>query len=99
MVSLSDYIIVEALDVDNLLYKVDNWFSKNADEMTTFSDMIDKFKKAPSIDRTIVSDYAKNFKLKQFVDYMTDNISGTEVSDYLYVFNKIIDTLVGDKSQ
>lgn len=99
MVALTDYIIVEALDVDNLMYKVDNWFNKNTDEKTTFSDMIEKFKNAPSIDRTVVSDYAKSFKLKQFVDYMTDNISGTEVSDYMYVFNKIIDTLVGDKSK
>lgn len=99
MGTLKDYMFVESLDVDNLIYKIDTWFANNVDEKTSFDNMIQQFKKDNVVNKNVVNDYINNskIKVKNFVDYLSDNIYDNEINDYMYVFGKIIDTLVANK--
>jgi hypothetical protein len=100
MTNLKTYVICEELDVDNLLYKIDKWFDRRDNEKATFSELIQQFKKENVVSQSAIDSFidTNKIQLKQFVDYMSDNINNTQTLDYAYVFRKIIDTLVANKS-
>lgn len=100
MNSLKDYIICEGIDEENLAYKIDLWFAKDYDSKQKFYDVVRNFNTpGKKYDTNEFNKYIENSKLnlKNFIDFMTDDISYNEINDYLYVFQKIVGLLGANK--
>lgn len=100
MTNLSDYIIAESIDIDNLFYKVDKWFDGHDSERTSFIELVNQSKAASSnINIEELEKYVSDakFKLKNFVEFTSDEVNA-EIGDYMYVFKKIVDTISADQS-
>lgn len=101
MVKLDTYIIAESIDEDNLFWKIDQWFNKKESEKLSFINLIKKFKdNNNTVDPQVLSDYlaASKFRLKAFVDFILDNIKGSDEIDYLYTMTRIINLIIANKS-
>ena len=96
----------ESLDVDNLFWMLDTWFSNNEQERTSFMSLIDNcvIKKTYS-----KSDLAKlcdniNFDIRPFINFISkdavinDNEREDMNIDYYYELKKIIDALISNKA-
>ena len=96
----------ESLDVDNLFWMLDTWFSNNEQERTSFMSLIDNcvIKKTYS-----KSDLAKlcdniNFDIRPFINFISkdavinDNGREDDNIDYYYELKKIIDALISNKA-
>ena len=102
MIDIRTYIICESIDSDNLFWKIDKWFDKcNIDnsERQAFIDLLDICRNNNNIvTKDIVSNYALSNNIKPFVNFITDNVSGIEVNDYIYILMKIIQLILANKS-
>lgn len=96
----------ESLDVDNLFWMLDTWFSNNEQERTSFMSLIDNcvIKKTYS-----KNDLAKlcdniNFDIRPFINFISkdavikDNGREDDNIDYYYELKKIIDALISNKA-
>lgn len=102
MIDIRTYIICESIDSDNLFWKIDKWFDKsNIDnsKRQAFIDLLDICRNNNNIvTKDIVSNYALSNNIKPFVNFITDNVSGIEVNDYIYILMKIIQLILANKS-
>lgn len=102
MIDIRTYIICESIDSDNLFWKIDKWFDKsNIDnsEKQAFIDLLDICRSNNNIvTKDVVSNYALSNNIKPFVNFITDNVSGIEVNDYIYILMKIIQLILANKS-
>lgn len=102
MIDIRTYIICESIDSDNLFWKIDKWFDKsNIDnsERQAFIDLLDICRSNNNIvTKDVVSNYALSNNIKPFVNFITDNVSGIEVNDYIYILMKIIQLILANKS-
>ena len=102
MIDIRTYIICESIDSDNLFWKIDKWFDKsNIDnsEKQAFIDLLDICRNNNNIvTKDVVSNYALSNNIKPFVNFITDNVSGIEVNDYIYILMKIIQLILANKS-
>lgn len=102
MIDIRTYIICESIDSDNLFWKIDKWFDKNNienSERQAFIDLLDICRNNNNIvTKDIVSNYALSNNIKPFVNFITDNVSGIEVNDYIYILMKIIQLILANKS-
>lgn len=98
--------IKESLDIDNLFWMLDTWFTNNEQECSTFMSIIDNC----IIKRTYTkNDLAKicdniNFEIRPFINFLckdavvSDNNSEDYSIDYYYELKKVIDTLISNKA-
>lgn len=102
MIDIRTYIICESIDSDNLFWKIDKWFDKNNienSERQAFIDLLDICRNNNNIvTKDAVSNYALSNNIKPFVNFITDNVSGIEVNDYIYILMKIIQLILANKS-
>lgn len=102
MIDIRTYIICESIDSDNLFWKIDKWFDKsNIDnsERQAFIDLLDICRSNNNIvTKDVVSNYVLSNNIKPFVNFITDNVSGIEVNDYIYILMKIIQLILANKS-
>lgn len=102
MIDIRTYIICESIDSDNLFWKIDKWFDKNNienSERQAFIDLLNICRNNNNIvTKDIVSNYALSNNIKPFVNFITDNVSGIEVNDYIYILMKIIQLILANKS-
>lgn len=102
MIDIRTYIICESIDSDNLFWKIDKWFDKNNienSERQAFIDLLDICRNNNNIvTKDVVSNYALSNNIKPFVNFITDNVSGIEVNDYIYILMKIIQLILANKS-
>lgn len=102
MIDIRTYIICESIDSDNLFWKIDKWFDKSNienSERQAFIDLLDICRNNNNIvTKDIVSNYALSNNIKSFVNFITDNVSGIEVNDYIYILMKIIQLILANKS-
>lgn len=96
----------ESLDVDNLFWMLDTWFSNNEQEKTTFMSLIDNCIIKKTYNK---NDLAKlcdniNFDIRPFVNFISkdavikDNEKEDDNIDYYYELKKIIDALISNKA-
>ncbi len=98
--------IKESLDIDNLFWMLDTWFTNNEQERSTFMSIIDNC----IIKRTYTkNDLAKicdniNFEIRPFINFLckdavvSDNNSEDYSIDYYYELKKVIDALISNKA-
>ena len=102
MIDIRTYIICESIDSDNLFWKIDKWFDKSNSENSerqAFIDLLNICRNNNNIvTKDIVSNYALSNNIKPFVNFITDNVSGIEVNDYIYILMKIIQLILANKS-
>lgn len=102
MIDIRTYIICESIDSDNLFWKIDKWFDKSNIENSgkqAFIDLLDICRNNNNIvTKDVVSNYALSNNIKPFVNFITDNVSGIEVNDYIYILMKIIQLILANKS-
>lgn len=102
MIDIRTYIICESIDSDNLFWKIDKWFDKSNignSERQAFIDLLDICRSNNNIvNKDVVSNYALSNNIKPFVNFITDNVSGIEVNDYIYILTKIIQLILANKS-
>ena len=102
MIDIRTYIICESIDSDNLFCKIDKWFDKSNienSERQAFIDLLDICRNNNNIvTKDAVSNYALSNNIKPFVNFITDNVSGIEVNDYIYILMKIIQLILANKS-
>ena len=96
----------EALDVDNLFWMLDTWFSNNEQEKTSFMSLIDNCIIKKTYNK---NDLAKlcdniNFDIRPFINFISkdavikDNGREDDNIDYYYELKKIIDALISNKA-
>ena len=99
MTDIKTYLICESIDTENLFWKVDKWFNDNIDERDKFNELLINTRNNNNIiNQDNVSAYIQVNDIKPFVDFITDNTLGTEVFDYVYIFKKIIQLILANKS-
>ena len=96
----------ESLDVDNLFWMLDTWFSNNEQEKTSFMSLIDNCIIKKTYNK---NDLAKlcdniNFDIRPFINFISkdavikDNEREDMNIDYYYELKKIIDALISNKA-
>lgn len=100
MKTLKTYILLESLDSDNILYKLNVWYNRKDAEKASFHAMMRFIMKNNLVK---IEDYSKCFniyfpKYVQFVDFVLDNTKGLKEYDSLYVMKKVVDLLKANKS-
>lgn len=96
MIALNDFIILESLDLDNLEYKIERWFEGHPDQRAQWDTIINQARDRKGLlSKEAFDEYYSSFEcVKQFVDFMTDNVfQGIEshpINDYKDIFNQII---------
>lgn len=96
----------ESLDIDNIFWMLDTWFSNNEQERSTFMSIIDNCLIKKTYNK---NDLAKlcdtiNFEIRPFVNFMCKDAvieKGQREDpniDYYYELKKIIDALISNKS-
>lgn len=97
-----DESIKEALD-NNLLWKIDKYFSKDDKERKDFYSLVDYCRDNPSFNQKDIMKYLEThpFKnLKKFVDFIDDVIKQeTENRDYTYILSVILKQLIMNKRE
>lgn len=100
MLSIKDIILLEDLDADNLVWKLNTWFSFNEEEKRIFFNFMNAYIQKNSIS---ISDFEKmltdsKVTYRSFLQFVMDNVSGTEEYDQLYIMKKVCDLLKANKS-
>lgn len=104
MKTLNQLILENNIDNENLLYKVESWFSNTVTKkQIMFKDLFDslvtvyqkrKFIDSKSIESAIEQGITNELEIRCFVDFICDNINrqcdNKEEINYLYMFKKII---------
>ena len=96
----------ESLDVDNLFWMLDTWFSNNEQEKTSFMSLIDNCIIKKTYNK---NDLAKlcdniNFDIRPLINFISkdavikDNEREDMNIDYYYELKKIIDALISNKA-
>ena len=76
MIALSNFIILESLDLDNLEYKIERWFEGHPDQRAQWDTIINQARDRKGLlSKEAFDEYYSSFEcVKQFVDFMTDNV-------------------------
>ena len=90
MKSLSNYIL-EQLDVENIKVKVGSWFRSDEAGRKKFDDFVINCKTNHKIAPEELDEYYSTFtNCREFVDFVNDDINGTNQTDYRDSFMNII---------
>ena len=96
MIALDNFIILESLDLDNLEYKIERWFEGHPDQRAQWDTIINQARDRKGLlSKEAFDEYYSSFEcVKQFVDFMTDNVfqvpGQDSINDYKDIFNQII---------
>ena len=96
MIALNNFIILESLDLDNLEYKIERWFEGHPDQRAQWDTIINQARDRKGLlSKEAFDEYYSSFEcVKQFVDFMTDNVfqvpGQDSINDYKDIFNQII---------
>lgn len=98
MKTLIEYI-KENLDLENFEYKFDVWFQKDKKHLDNIIDFFKECHLRKIVTKEDVENFLGNnpgFKLKEFVDFMDENVKKDDSInvDYVYLFTKIIETFI-----
>lgn len=99
MKHLNDYIYEELSE--NFLWKLSQWFERNEQQEQEFFNILIQSKKTG----TSVKDIEKYLEgtslldnLKEFVNFIDDDIHVNELKDYLYKMKQIVEMTLNNKS-
>lgn len=97
MINLKDYIL-ENIDTDNLVWKIEVYFKKHKDQYTKFVNLTKKFEEQHGLSDEEINDFLdkSHINLKKFIDFISEDVE-TENIDYMYTLRKVIQNLLDDK--
>ena len=102
MISLTQYII-EELD-DNIWWLLDKWFERNEQQYQEFIEIVVKCKQEG--EKVNIDNLKKFIKgtqiekhLKQFINFIDNEVNPVNNKDYLYSLKQIIETVIGKKEK
>lgn len=95
--------IIESLDIDNLFWMIDTWFSNNEQERSLFLSIIDNCIIKKTYNKNDLSKLCDNcnFDVRPFINFMSkDAVKNNQEdnTDYYYELKKIIDALISNKA-
>lgn len=100
MKTLNQYILEEL--TDNFLWKLSKWFENNDQQEQEFINILISFKQqgnsTKQIEKYLEGTSLYN-NLREFVNFMNDDINVVEIKDYIYKFKQIIETTLNNKSE
>lgn len=100
MKTLNQYILEEL--TDNFLWKLSKWFENNEQQEQEFINLLISFKQqgnsVKQIEKYLEGTSLYN-NLREFVNFMNDDINVVEIKDYIYKFKQIIETTLNNKSE
>ena len=102
MKHLSNYIL-EELD-DNIWWLLDKWFDRNEQQYQEFIEIVIKCKQEGekvNIDnlKNIIKGTQIEKHLKQFINFIDNEVNPVNNKDYLYSLKQIIETVIGKKEK
>ena len=102
MKNLSTYIL-EELD-DNIWWLLDKWFDRNEQQYQEFIEIVVKCKQEGekvNIDnlKNIIKGTQIEKHLKQFINFIDNEVNPVNNKDYLYSLKQIIETVIGKKEK
>ena len=102
MKSLKNYIW-EELD-ENMWWLLDKWFDRNENQYQEFLEIIVKCKEEGekvNIDnlKTYIKGTQLEKHLKQFINFIDNEVNPVNNKDYLYSLKQIIETIIGKKEK
>lgn len=102
MKHLSNYIL-EELD-DNIWWLLDKWFDRNEQQYQEFIEIVVKCKQEGekvNIDnlKNIIKGTQIEKHLKQFINFIDNEVNPVNNKDYLYSLKQIIETVIGKKEK
>jgi len=98
MKPLKDFVI-EAIDVDNLLWKLQIYFKNKPVQYKQFMKLVDKQASKMVVTDEDIDDFIDKSKvdLKKLIDFLSEEITD-EIQDYKYLLKKAIENCVTQKS-
>ena len=102
MKHLSNYIL-EELD-DNIWWLLDKWFDRNEQQYQEFIEIVVKCKQEGekvNIEnlKNIIKGTQIEKYLKQFINFIDNEVNPINNKDYLYSLKQIIETVIGKKEK
>ena len=102
MKTLSTYIL-EELD-DNIWWLLDKWFDRNEQQYQEFIEIVIKCKQEGekvNIEnlKNIIKGTQIEKHLKQFINFIDNEVNPISNKDYLYSLKQIIETVIGKKEK
>ena len=102
MKTLSTYIL-EELD-DNIWWLLDKWFDRNEQQYQEFIEIVIKCKQEGekvNIEnlKNIIKGTQIEKHLKQFINFIDNEVNTVNNKDYLYSLKQIIETVIGKKEK
>lgn len=102
MKSLKNYIW-EELD-ENMWWLLDKWFDRNENQYQEFIEIVVKCKEEGekvNIDnlKTYIKGTQLEKHLKQFINFIDNEVNPVNNKDYLYSLKQIIETIIGKKEK
>ena len=102
MKTLSTYIL-EELD-DNIWWLLDKWFDRNEQQYQEFIEIVIKCKQEGekvNIEnlKNIIKGTQIEKHLKQFINFIDNEVNPVNNKDYLYSLKQIIETVIGKKEK
>ena len=102
MKTLSTYIL-EELD-DNIWWLLDKWFDRNEQQYQEFVEIVVKCKQEGekvNIDnlKNIIKGTQIEKHLKQFINFIDNEVNPVNNKDYYYSLKQIIETVIGKKEK
>ena len=102
MKTLSTYIL-EELD-DNIWWLLDKWFDRNEQQYQEFIEIVIKCKQeGEKVNIETLKNIIKGTQiekhLKQFINFIDNEVNPVNNKDYLYSLKQIIETVIGKKEK
>lgn len=88
----------ESADIDTLFWKIDKWFERDNIGKSSFYDLVSQYNRGDNKDKFIKDVENSKINVKQFIDFINGDICNQNPStDYIYVLQKILDTIKDNK--
>ena len=97
MITLKRYIL-ENIDSDNLLWKIETYFKNKKEQYNYFVELTKKFETQHNISDDDINDFIEksSINLKKFIDFISEDIENINI-DYMYELRKAIQNILDDK--
>lgn len=87
---------------DNIIWKLNQWFKNNEEQKNDFINLVIACKQL-GLNEKVIEKYIKDTKLyeslKEFVNFIIDDLELTSDKDYIYQLKKILELTINDKSK
>lgn len=93
MIDLKTYI-KEAIDVENISYKVNTWMASSQDiEREAFNNVLNKYQTTHQLDDSLLDDFMSKTDVRGFLDFINDNVERDSFEDERTTLKHIIQNI------